>query len=421
MTRARRTVLLVVLAMALALSGCSDSSSEAAGRLELDGRAEVTETGGGVREISRSATLRDGEQVKILDGTATLSLGPGRELELRRDTTVRLTLEELAGGTTAPRAQLVGGDVLVVAAEQQPAVVTAGDTEVEVTAGAARVSTGLTVTVANYQGAAGVGTGGRAASVAALRQVSVPAPGLPSRPAPIVVDASHPWDQRYLGDAIDLGNQLASRSVGFTAQLRPGQANPAFFRQILPDLARQQFDDALYDPLLAPGETLVGAAITLAGNQGTFADRWRDVFTFHEEGASWGLVALDQGVDRAAVLSAVDAAIARVPGLAPTPTGAGTGAGMGSTGGTAGGGGGGQVAAPRPGATPTTAPATGGSSAAAPTTPTTAPGPTGGTGPGQPAPLPDRGPVDLGLPIVDDTLNTVIDALSGLLRALGAP
>ena len=419
MTGTRRLVSLVVLAIAVVLAGCSDSASKNAGRLELDGRAEVTETDGGMREITRSATLRDGEQVKMLDGTATLSLGAGRDLELRKDTVVRLTLEEVAGGATTPRAQLVAGDVLVVAAEQQPATVTAGDTDVEVTAGAARVSTGLTVTVATYQGAAGVGTGGRAASVAALRQVSVPAPGLPSRATPLVVDASHPWDQRYLGDAIDLGNQLASRSVGFTGQLRAGQASPAFFRQILPELARQAFDDALYDPLLAPGETLVGAAITLAGNQGTFADRWRNVFTFHQEGASWGLVALDQGVDRAAVLSAVDAAIARVPGLAPSPGGP-TGSGSASPGGTSGGGGG-QVAAPRPGATPTTVPATGGGTPAGSTTPTTAPATTGGTGTGQPAPLPDRGPVDLGLPVVDDTLNTVIDALSGLLRALGAP
>jgi hypothetical protein len=254
----------------------------------------------------------------------------------------------------------------------------------------------------------------------------VPAPGLPSRATPLLFDAADPWDQRFLGDAIDLGNQLGSRSVGFTAQLRPGQGTPAFFRQILPDLAAQPLD-AILDPAMAPGETLVGAAITLEGDRGTFVDRWRSVFAFHQEGASWGLVALDQGVDRAAVLAAVDAAISRVPGLTPTPP---VPPGSGSGGAT---GGGGSVAASGSGSTATTipTPSVGGGGSGTPggsgtggggTTATTTPGGGGSGGTGtQPAPLPDRGPVDLGVPVVDDTLNAVIDALSGLLRAIGEP
>lgn len=420
MTRTLRAAI-VVLLTGLALTSCDRSSGEAVGRLEPDGRAEVTQVDGGVRQVTTGRILRDGEQVKILEGTATLSLGEGRELELRKDSVVRLALEELASGDTTPRGQLVAGDVLVVAADQ-PATVLAGDTEVEVT-GTARVSTGLTVTVATYQGAAGVRTGGRAASVPALRQVSVPAPGLPSRPTPLLFDAADVWDQRYLGDAIDLGNQLSSRSVGFSAQLRPGQGTTAFFRQILPGLATQPVE-TLIDPATAPGETLVGAAITLEGDRGQFADRWRSVFTFHQEGAPWGLVALDQGVDRAAVLAAVDGAIARVPGLTPSPASP-----TGSTGG------GSQQAAPGSGTTATTVPVPsgGGGSGGVATTATTTPGPagtgggsTGASGGGttattRPAPLPERGPVDLGLPVVDDTLNAVIDALSGLLRAIGEP
>jgi hypothetical protein len=35
--------------------------------------------------------------------------------------------------------------------------------------------------------------------------------------------------------------------------------------------------------------------------------------------------------------------------------------------------------------------------------------------------LETRGPFDLGIPLVDNTLNAVVDALSGLLRAIGAP
>ncbi|MFP5317404.1 MAG: hypothetical protein ACLGI2_03820 [Acidimicrobiia bacterium] len=426
MTRLGRVTLLVLLATGLALTGCRDRSSPEAGRFDLDGRAEITEADGGTREVTRGGALRDGEQVRILDGTAVLSLGNGRELELRKDTTVRLVLEEVAGGGSSPRAQLLAGDLLVVAAEQ-PARVDAGETEILVTSGAARVSTGLNVTVATYQGAAGVETGGRPASVPALRQVSVPAPGLPSRATPLIVDPGDPWDQRYLGDAIDLGNQLGARSLGFTAQLRPGQATAAFFRQILPQLAAQPFDDSLFDPAMAPGETLVGAAIALESDRGSFAQRWEDVFGFHQEGASWGLVVLNQGADRAAVLATVDAAIARAPGLTPSPSPPPTGTGGGTGAGT----GGGQAAAPGTGTTATTASPGGGTgstggSGTGTTTPGAGTGGTGtgtgtGSGAGQPAPLPHRGPIDLGLPVVDDTLNAVIDALSGLVRAIGSP
>src|SRR5207253_2242469 len=92
-----------------------------------------------------------------------------------------------------------------------------------------------------------------------------------------------------------------------------------FYRRLLPDLAKQPFDASLLDPNRMPGETLVGAAITLGGTRGDFRNRWESVFGFHDEGAPWGLVALAQGVDRTPLLATVDAAIGRVPGLAAQP------------------------------------------------------------------------------------------------------
>ena len=252
MTAAGRAAVVSVVVAALVLTGCRRESGEALGRLEVDGQAEVTQPDGAVRAVTGGRTLRAGDQVRVLDGTATLSLGQGRALELRRDSVVRLVLEDSPGGGTTPQGHLLAGDVLVLAADQLATVV-AGDTEVDVTTGAARVSTGLAVTVSTYQGAAGVRTGGRAASVPALRQVSVPAPGLPSRATPLLFEAGHPWDRRYLGDAIELGNQLGSRSLGFSAQLSPGQGTAAFYRQILPGLAAQPFDESLLDPAMAPG------------------------------------------------------------------------------------------------------------------------------------------------------------------------
>ena len=212
--------------------------------------------------------------------------------------------------------------------------------------------------------------------------------------------ASDPWDQRYLGDAIDLGDELQARSQGFTAQLASGEGHTAgFYRQLLPALENQPaFSQSLLQPDAAPGETLVGASIAVQGKNGSFLDRWRSVFGFHDQGARWGLVALDQHVTRGPLLSEVDDALGRrsvgttsaagAPGATPpSPLGAppssgtspaegpsgggggGTGTGGGGTGGGGGGGGGSTpptTAAPGP-ALPPLLPQPG------PTPPTTAP------------------------------------------------
>ena len=50
----------------------------------------------------------------------------------------------------------------------------------------------------------------------------------------------NPWDRRYLGDAIDLGDELQARSDGFTAQLATGEGHTAgFYRQLMPALENQ--------------------------------------------------------------------------------------------------------------------------------------------------------------------------------------
>lgn len=430
----RRLTLVAVLALtALIGTGCTRSSAKTAGRLTVTGRAEVAANDGGLHVVTHSRTLRSGEQVRMIDGTAMLGLGQGRELELRKGSVVRLAVTTSAGRSDT-RGELVGGDVLVETSSDAANLV-AGDTTVQVT-GVARVSRGVAVVVGVYRGAAGVETAGRSASVPALRQVTIPAPGLPSRATPLAITAGDAWDQRYLGSAIDLGNQLVARSRGFSAQLPAGTAaNASFFRQILPGLTSQPVD-SLLDATRPAGETLVGAAITLDGTKGQFADRWSSVFGFHDDGAPWGLVALDQGVSGDHLLATIDAAIdkAVTPSnqlASPAPAG-GAATGGASTGAATGGG------TSTPGSA-TTQPATGpsggtGTSAGTGTTPTTVPATSGGgtsTGSGgagtstgaAPTTLPgsDRGPVDLGIPVVDDTLNAVIDTLSGLLRAIGQP
>lgn len=409
----RWIALAIVGFVGLAGAGCSRQSSRAAGRLNVNGQALITMTDGGQRTVTGSRTLRSGEEVLVTDGMATLGLGQERQLELRKDSDVRLVVATGPSGARETRAELIGGDILVTS-PSGTATVSAGDTAAEIS-GAARVSRRLAVVVAAYEGSSKVESVAKAVIVPALRQVTVPAPGLPSRPTPLAFSADDIWDQRYLGDWVDLGNQLVARGRGFTAQLPAGQdTGESFFRQILPGLRDQPFDASLLDDSRAAGETLVGAAITLEGTRGEFRERWSRVFGFRAEGASWGLVALDQAVGRQPVLNAVDAAIGRLSSLAPVATRPAPAGGT-------------PTPAPVP-APSTGSPASPGSQDAAPPPPGatarngsagTASASNGSAPPSSPATPAAGGTLNTGLPVVDDTVNAVIDLLTGVLRSVG--
>jgi hypothetical protein len=238
---------------------------------------------------------------------------------------------EAGGGPTAeleigtvPR--LRRGEVLVVA----PAValaIRAADTELRMVSGAARASQVLgNVVVATYLGRLTVSSAGRRREVPALRQTTIVAAGLlPARPSPLHYDARDPFDRRYLGDAIALGEELDARVRGLTANLRLGPdegRTPGFYRELLPALERERALPALLDeldgsaafagaPVLAPPEKLVGAAIATQSRRGRFASRWRATFAFRRAGAQWGIVALDQRVRRAPLLREIDLALGR--------------------------------------------------------------------------------------------------------------
>ena len=302
---------------------------------------------------------------------------------------------------------LLAGDVLAITGSSD-LTVSVGDIGV-VVRGAAQVSRGHSVVVSTYTGSADVTVAGQTLTVPALRQAIVPASGpVPPAPTPVVYDAGDTWDLRYLGDAIALGNELDARSQGFSAQVGPTDGRTAdFFRRLLDPLAQQpSFTDGSLAGDRPPGETLVGAAIAVEGTMGTFEERWTEVFAFRDQGASWGLVALDQGVTRSPLVALVDGGIGRGPSLiAPPSVGAGSGSG---------------IALPRPpsggsGSSSGNGNGSGGDGQSAPPTdsPTTTAPPGGGS------PLPRKGPLNTGIGPIDDLVNALVDTLSGLLRGLG--
>lgn len=399
MSRQRWVAAVAAMVLTGGLAGCSRSSASGAGRLEVgsEGQAEISRPGQDRREITGSRNLAYGDRVRILRGTAVLRLPDNRRLEMRLGTDVEIQGDK---GSKDIHPTLIGGDLLVVSGDR-PLPVTLSGAELAIQ-GDSRISRGVALLVAAYKGTAQLSAGGSTLTVPALRQAALPATGqFPTKVSPLEYSPADVWDQRYLSDAIELSNQLTARSQGFTAQLGAGEGRSAiYFRDLIPRLAAEPgFTPALVNASRAPGDTLVGATIAIEGGRGTFAERWGAVFAFRDEGAPWGLVALDQGVDRVRVLDTVERAISSGPT---------------------------QFAAGPPTRTPTSLvlPSTGLSSmTSVPTTTTTVRPRTGATSPTTTAPPTTSttvpGPLNTGSPLIDDTVNSLVNTLTGLLRSLG--
>jgi hypothetical protein len=384
-----RRALRVGLALAAALplfAACNRSNSVRAGeaRLEPHGFVELMKPGHSYERVTKPITIRNGDRVFVRSGAADLRV-PDAELALREGSEVIVQNEP----------QLLRGDLLVVPSSR---LSVRSDRSVYEVSGAARLSRGFADTAASYVGSTTVRSAGSSLAVPQYRQATVAAIGqVPRRPEPLKYRVDDAWDRRFLADAIDLGIELQSRSDGASAQFRGQGTTPGFYRTLLPQLdAVEPFQASLLDPGRPPGEHIVGAGLALAGRRGEFLDRWQRIFTFRSEGATWGLVAMDEGVQRVpGLVRSIDEALgrARLPGqpgfvaLGPsTPA---------SPGGTT------TTTSSGPGSTP-------------PTTsrpPTTAPPTT------QPPPIVTVPTPVTGLPI-DPAAEQVVDTINGLLPKL---
>lgn len=394
----RRALVTLLAVAALAPAGCSDDGpGEGEARLEVDGQAIVDRRGGDQEIIDGSTDLGPGDRVELSEGSGRMVLRDGVRLELRSGVGDAANSMVRMGEMPV----LEAGDLLVAAPKR--ATVAAAGTTLVVDEGSARVSRTLGVGVAAYDGIVHLDSAGLEREVRALREMQVPALGRPPRQArPLRYRADDPWDRRFLGAAIELGRTLEGLAGSYTVNLNPGEGRtPGFFRLVLPGLDDEpQFTGDLLDTDRAPGETLIGAAITELGRRGDFAERWDHVFGFRDEGAEWGLVALDQDVSGTPLLGTIEDAVGASPLTFAAPPGSGA-AGPGSPG------------APEAPGGPTTPPPT------APTTPTTSP-PT--TTPPPTTPPPTTPPVPPPPPPpptpLDPVLDPVADVVSGLLGGL---
>ena len=316
----RAAAALAAVAVGATLASCGGGRDD--GRsVEVEGTTVVTD--GGRQSVLRSGRHRvpTGSVLRVTSGSAILDLVGDATAELRAatpgapDSSVRV----------AAVPTLLVGEALVAASDRARFGV--GDVVVTVEGGVARVRQLSSTTVGTYTGVASVDARGRPVRVPAFRQLTLAGVGaVPRHPGPLVYDQQTPdtWDSRYLGAAIDIGQQLDRRSAALTAQLARPQPTAAYLAGLLPALRRQPgFADSLV-PTTAVGETLVGAAITLGARPRDFVSGWRGVFDFRAEGARWGLVAVDQQARRTDVVAGLDGVLGRVPLRFAGPAATGT-------------------------------------------------------------------------------------------------
>jgi hypothetical protein len=373
-------------------TGTGSSGGVGDARLTTKGRALVIAANGQRRTVTGTVALHRGESVEALEGAMTLELPDGSTVEGRPG----FKSSDPTRVRVAQPIELLAGDLLVTATSG--ADVDSGGNRVHLDSGverpsAARVSRALAVGAAVYRGNATFDSAGQTRVIPALRAIEVSALGRPPTAAsPLKIDETRtdPWDRQFLGEAIDLGHTLANYSTAYTRTLGPGNgATVGAYKTVLPALANEaEFTLALL--AASPhdsGETFIGAAIASLSRRGTFADRWREAFGFHDAGANWGFVALDHGVASNPLLSAIQDALnatqfqfARAAQAPPTAT--------------------------------TASPTTGGGGST--TTPTTQP-----RGPTPTTPPPTRPPTTTlvpptGSPVVDGIVKNVNDLLGGL-------
>ena len=402
----RRVAILLCLAAGL-LAGCGHHLGAGQADLTVNGRAELTLAGGRIQAAPHRSVLHRGDRVRMVHGSATAKLADGGTLDLRDGTTLRMDSSPF----------LETGDLLVVPARASRPITVITDDSTTVARGPSRLSRAVAMTAASYRAGLQLDTPGAAGvAVQPLRQATIAARGVtPSGQlaSPLTYNESDGWDRRYLAEAMSLDHQLEAQSRGFTANQRGVTADQTLLVSLYPELrnqtelARLVASSPAQDLLTQPGELLVGAGIALQATHGTFADRWSQVFDFRGAGATWGLVAVDQGlIDSSKLTGAIEAAL----GLANLPFGHQTAAPAGPV---APVGGGGVALGP---VTPTTTTATTTATTVPPTTPghpSPSPPPPGPVPGPVPPSVPTIPPVSTGTP-VDQIVNPLIDTVNTL-------
>jgi hypothetical protein len=181
------------------------------------------------------------------------------------------------------------GDVLVVAKGFEIATRNAS----AVVDGITRIRQELSVEFGVYRGSAAVHTFDRDINVPVLRRAVIAGSGGATSMStrPLSLDATDLWDRQLLGTALELDVALSSRSRGLTMQVA-GRGDEVVSK-VLAATGWRDLTSLGQEPV---GEVVVAAE--LAKFVGGGADVARAALRLRDEGASWGLVAVANGLRR---------------------------------------------------------------------------------------------------------------------------
>ena len=323
---------------------------------EVSGSVVVRSPGVVARSLRKGDSVPVGSLLKTAaepDAFLKLEGDDGQVVELQSDTQITVG--------SARSATLEIGRALAQAGEGQPFTIASRGTAVRVSAaGVARVERLLgTLRVGVYRGSAQVELLGRGVDVPSFKEVVI-AGGVPleREPRPLTLLATERWDRRLLGDVLDFDRELTQFGAGFNSEFGARPLAPRFFTAfvVLPSLSflRPEL------PTTQPAEVLVGVVFaeqlsTRAGGPATLPAFFDQLLDLRDQGASWGLIAKEKGLDLRLALQGVVDAIRRGTAPTPPPGTGGSGSGGGGSGG-GGGGGGGSTPGPGPSPSPTEPP-----------------------------------------------------------------
>ena len=247
----------------------------------------------GTPVAAADALLRAGDTLTVQRGLAALRTSLG---------TIYATGGSVIAITSgAPR--VTRGDVLVQGKEMVVGMRAASAT----INGISRVRQGLTLEVDVYRGGAVVRTATDTVGVQRLRRAVVSGNGASLVTiAPLVLNSADKWDRRFLGTAMELDAALSARSRGLTMQV--ADDGDAVVNKVV---AATGFSDLTLLRNEPVGEFVVAAELARAahlGEQGVLA-----ALKLRSEGASWGLIAIEQGVHTLpAIFDGIDNAVVPV-------------------------------------------------------------------------------------------------------------
>ncbi len=302
-------VVVVLLAAVLAVVLIDrDPGGPGAGEaiVQVNGTARVVRANGVAAAVTGSVRLEPGDRIALRTGTATFELAKGVRYE-GRGRAGKAAGTDLEMGLTP---SLDAGSLLVTTGAEATAL-RSSVADVRLNPGAAvRLVRSYAVRLSTYRGEAVLDSAGAQRKVPGLRSADAVGDGELTGLEPIRYDAADRWDRRYLANAVYLDGQLGPLRRGIEAANVPAAALLDAVRTIVVDRPSTTAVDALVGDRGLDVELAIGVAVAGSSRGGVpLARRLDRAFTFHDDGAPWGLVAMDLGADPTSVLAALRRAL----------------------------------------------------------------------------------------------------------------